>query len=502
MQTNSDLSAPSHVLDNQYNEQPSRYYKFFKSYDVRGEIPYVDEKMFYLIGKGLVEVALDDTTKSKPIFVMFDTRLKSEIFAQYIMKGIEDGGGVGVLLGIGSTDMLYSACCLNGCAGVQVTASHNPKNYHGLKIVQTPPLMLGMGTGLEKIREYVTLYEDREFPLSKKPHGVDQASRQETIEYFIEKIKEVGDTDLIEATLQSTNKKPVIVVDCANGAGGVVMPILQDIYPSIEFVPLYWELDGEFPHHSPDPQNKENLKDISKKIIELNADFGIAFDGDADRACIVDNKGEQVQGDYLVAEFAEVLLKSYYANDEIQSMYNPAIVTAEPNSRCVWDTIGMNGGVGIIAKQGHTHIKQKMLQYNALYGGENSNHHYFCQLNGMDSGALCVALFIKIFVQNQYLSIDEMFTNKKNYYHISPLINITLSGLQSFDTIKQKLIEKYSYGVISELDGLTVSFFDWRFSLRRSNTEPVIRLIVETIGKDDVESKLQQIMSVINEDSI
>jgi phosphomannomutase len=474
------------------------YDAFFKAYDVRGKIPDVDERLFYLIGKGLVETVLKPENLPLTVNVTYDVREKSELFSRYLNKGIIDAGGDVVYLGLASTEFLYTACVVNGNPGVQLTASHNPREYHGLKIVKQAPIMVGLKTGLSDIRDYVNDHIDDEIPDLTKLVGVDQSTRQLVTEEYIKKIKEVGSIGSINAQMKLDSKKIKIVVDCSNGCAATYMPQIEEMYNHIEFIKLYWEADGTFPNHPADVMEVENLKDLKKAIVDNNADFGAIFDGDADRLTLLDEHGERIEGDFLVSAFAQSLLQEYKSNPQWHDLYNPVIASIQPNSRCVWDTIGENDGVGVICKQGHTFVKDAMAQYNGLYGGEYSNHHYFAQIKGMDSGAMPLVLFIKMYIEGDHTSAKNMFTNWSKRYYITELMNLEIPKGKTFEEWKEILKKEYSDGVQSEFDGYAVYFPDWKFSMRASNTEPVVRFILETRGKDHRKEKVQEIYKLLN----
>jgi phosphomannomutase len=469
----------------------------FKAYDLRGKIPEITKEVFYHVGYSFVTEVLKKENLPLEVVVGFDTREYSEYFSRYVVKGINDAGGKAHLIGLSSTDFVYAASVEKNLPAIQLTASHNPREYHGVKIVKKAPSMVGINSGLAQIRDYVvSKIENGEIMEELAQTPVDENLRNEIKESFIKIIKEVGNTDQINQILSKKENKLRVVVDCGNGAGGVFMPWIEAMYPEIEFIRMYYEPDGTFPNHPADPQNYDNLKDLINTISHHGADFGVAFDGDADRCALVDQNGDVIPGDYLVSAFAANLLNEYNSNQDFQSKYKPVIVSIEPNSRCVFETIGENAGIGAICKQGHTYVKDKMLEFNAIYGGEYSNHHYFGVLKGMDSGALPVALFIKLLVESNQ-SASKMFEKYSSYYFVSELINITIPENQSFDSWKTILKNHYREGSFSYLDGISVYFNSWKFSMRSSNTEPVVRLILETRVEDLREKRLQELMQVL-----
>lgn len=469
----------------------------FKAYDLRGKVPDITKEVFYNVGYAFVKEVLIKENLSLDVIVGYDTREYSEYFSRYVVKGINDAGGKAHLIGLSSTDFVYAASVAKNLPAIELTASHNPREYHGVKIVKKAPTMVGINSGLALIRDYVTSeLEKGEIMEELDVVEINEELRLEVKNSFVSVIKEVGNSDKINNILASKTDKLRVVVDCGNGAGGVFMPWIESIYENIEFIRMYYEPDGTFPNHPADPQNYDNLQDLIKTIKHHGADFGVAFDGDADRCALVDENGTVIPGDYLVSAFAANLLDEYKVNKDFQSKYSPIIVSIEPNSRCVFETVGEHAGVGVICKQGHTFVKDKMLEFNSIYGGEYSNHHYFGALKGMDSGALPVSLFIKLLVESENKA-SKMFERYSSYYYVSELVNITIPEGQTFENWKETIKLNYPEAVFSYLDGISVYFSTWKFCMRSSNTEPVVRLILETRGEDKRDQRLAEINKVL-----
>ena len=471
----------------------SQYSSLFKAYDIRGTYPAINEKVYYFSGFSLVEKILKPQNLPLTVVVARDCRITSSDFYDALIQGIKDAGAEVVPIGVCSTDTLYAAGLLFGCTACMVTASHNPKDDNGLKIVKKVPQMLGLESGLSVVRDTVlSLIDEQTMPAIAKT-DVNELARSQVIEFLIEKIKLIGDTTEINLKLEKNVKKLKIAVDCANGMGGFVMPYVQELYPSIEFVPLYWDLDGNFPNHPADPQNVDNLVDLKKLVLEQSCDFGIAFDGDGDRAYFVDEQGEPIPGDFLVALFAQTFLNDN-KNNKFEGLNN-AIVYCQPGSRLAPEVITENDGVAIPSKQGHTYLKEQMAKYNAVYGGEYSGHHYFGQFGSMDSGVLAVALMLKIFV-GKNVAFSNLFTRFANEYYISNLINLKIPAGTTFADIKSRLEAHFTDGRISEMDGVSVFYTNWKFNMRPSNTEPLIRFMLETKGGDFVQEKIDLVRKV------
>lgn len=473
----------------------SQYSKFFKAYDIRGTVPEIDAKLFYWSGYSLVKDILIPEGYPTTVNIMHDCRLYSPTFYTYVVQGILDAGGQVIAMGYGASDMLYTACVLNGNPGIEITASHNPKDYHGMKIVKRVPDMLGLDFGLSKIRDFVVSKEDEAFDMPIPEVVEDVETKKKVLDLYAENIRKVGDVEKVNAVLKAHGKKLKVVADCGNGIAGMIMPILVDLYPEVEFVPLYWELDGNYPHHEPNPEILSNLDDLKKKIVEEKADFGIAFDGDGDRVVILTETGEIVKGDFLVAIFAKNLLQET-RKGSFGDEFNPAVVYLQPGSRLVPEIIAENDGAAIPSKQGHIFLKQEMKKYNAVYGGEFSGHHYFGFLKGMDSGALPVALFLKIVVEQQPASIHDLYADMEKQCFISDLMSPRFPEGLTFEQIRKNLETHFADGKISYLDGISVFYPDWKFSMRPSNTEPIVRFILETRGRDFVAEKVAEVRKV------
>jgi phosphomannomutase len=471
----------------------TKYSQLFKAYDVRGTSPIINEKIYYFTGFSFVEKILKVENLPLTVIVARDCRLTSPSFYRALIQGITDSGAEVIAIDYCTTDTLYAATLLYQCSGCMVTASHNPKDDNGIKIVKKVPQMLGLESGLDKVRDTVLAVID-ETPLPNIGEAVTNVlARNQVIDFFVSKIMEIGDTSNTNKKLVSVDRNLKIAVDCGNGMGGFIMPYIKELYTNIEFVPLYWDLDGNFPNHPADPQNINNLVDLKQVVLEQKCDFGIAFDGDGDRAFFVDEKGEPLPGDFLVALFAETLLK-----DKTQGKYadfNNAVVYCQPGSRLAIDVITENNGVAIPSKQGHTYIKSEVDKYKAIYGGEFSGHHYFGQFGSMDSGAIAVPLMIKIYTERN-VKFSDLFARYGDEYFISDLMNLKIPEGQTFSDVKAKIEEYFRDARISEMDGVSVFYPEWKFSMRPSNTEPLIRFILETTGTDSVQDKIELVRRV------
>ncbi len=474
--------------------------KFFKPYDVRGTTPELSPELFYWIGNIFFKNIIIEEKLPKQFLLGHDCRLSSKDLYTAFYNGFLDAGGQILPLGEISTDYLYGATQALQLPGGIITASHNPKDDNGLKIVKRKAQMLGLNSGLDKIRDEVKKYyqiENINFSNFKKPI-LDLKTKEIVDEYFISKLKTIGNIDNVNDILKSKNRKLRIAVDAGNGMGGFIMKnFLINLYDNIEFLELYWNPDGNYPNHPADPQKPENLLDLQNLIKkEKNIDFGIAFDGDGDRAFFLDEKGELINGDYLVAFFTKTLIQDWKIRNKNNPKLETTAVYIEPGSKCVVEAISENGAIAIPSKQGHLYIKEMMSKYNAVYGGEFSGHHYFSDFGNMDSGALAVVLMIKIFVEKN-TSLSSIFDVLKKNYFISDLQTIYLENGLTFEIIKDKLTSYFKDATISYFDGISIYYPDWKFNIRPSGTEPIVRFILETRIVNKTEEKLQLVKKVL-----
>ncbi len=472
------------------------YKQLFKAYDVRGTVPLINAEVYYWTGYGLVTEVLIPEKLPLNVCLMRDIRYSSPEFYKAMYYGILDAGGCPVALGLGSSDAMYASCQLQNCPGAMITASHNPKDDNGVKILKIGSTALGLDEGLGKIRDFVVAnIEKQPFDITNRQDLVENIELKIKVEqFFCDKIKQIGEIDEVNKIMTKQNLKLKIAVDAGNGMGGYVMNLAKDMYSNIEFVPLFWELDGQFPNHPADPQNFDNLKDLQNIISLGGVDFGFAFDGDADRVFFVDDKSQVINGDFLVSFFAKSLLNSYHKNPNPD--FNPAVVYLQPGSRCVLETIAEADGVAIPSQQGHTKIKANMQKYKALYGGEFSGHHYFSDFGYLDSGILGAVLMIKILVEDNR-KLSEVFTRLQSSYFISDLINLTMPEGVTFNDVDTKLKIEFKDAVISNYDGISVFYPDWKFSMRPSNTEPKIRFILESKINNITQEKVNLVRKVI-----
>ncbi len=456
--------------------------QLFKAYDVRGTYPIINGKVAFGVGYNLIKKVLEVDGLPLEVVVLHDCRLSSPELYEGFIQGVIAAGGTVKALGQGSTDMMYFASQLYNTCGAMITASHNPKGDNGLKLVKKVPQMIGIDTGLAAIRDGVMdLFENNmEFVESSMKVSIDECIKAEEAEKFA-----VAYSEKLGSYF-TKGKKMKIVVDAGNGMGGHIMEHhIANRIESVEFVDLYWKRDGNFPNHPANPAYAKNMVDLQRKVLEEGADLGMAFDGDGDRAFIVDEKGELVNPDMIFGLLAQ---KLYPQVD------NKKTVAAFSSSSLVADVMKSLGGDVVYTKQGHTYIKKAMLESESLLGSEISGHYYFKEFGYMDSGIL-VLLYLISLLQNEEMSLSGLLSEWRGHYFNSEETNMKIES--DFDTILSNLKKAYPDGVSNEEDGLHMQLDSWRFGLRKSNTEPVMRLRIETMGKDVVDQKMEELLKII-----
>jgi phosphomannomutase len=442
--------------------------KAFKAYDVRGLYrTELDEAGAYAIGRAFV-----DQFEPARIAVGHDMRLSSPTMAHAVREGAADGGADVLDIGMVGTEMLYFAVGELGLdGGIAVTASHNPKEYTGMKIVRRGALPVGGESGLHDIRDRARSAQWRDAKRGE--------IREEDIwEGFVDRVLSFVDVDSL---------RPLrVVIDAANGMAGTMLPPVLDRLPMLDVVRFYFEPDGSFPNHEPNPLLPENREFIVGKTTEERADFGVAYDGDADRCFFVDDAGNFVPGDFTTALFAE------------------SILAKEPGGKVIYDVraswavpeaIEQAGGIPLVNRVGHAYIKQRMREEDAVFGGEVSAHYYFRDFTQADSGVVPFLLMCDLISKRGKLS--DVLASLRERYFITGEINTPVADVPAK---LEELAERFGAdGRVSHLDGLSVEFDDWHFNVRPSNTEPLLRLNLEARSQDLMERKLDEVLGVIRE---
>jgi phosphomannomutase len=447
----------------------------FKAYDVRGLYgEQIDGDVAEQVGRGFALVLAD--LADKPVSELRiglgrDMRLTAPELAARYREGMVAEGATVVDAGQVGSEMLYFLVGSRGLdGGLMCTASHNPKAYTGAKLVKQGAIALSGDAGIQDVRRRI------EDGLDDDPPGGGSVEEVEIYEEF-----QAAALKFIDPS----NVKPLrVVVDGGNGmAGPMVGPLLEGL--GLDLVTAYWTPDGEFPDHEPNPLLPENREFIMGKVVEEQADLGIAWDGDADRCFFIDDKGRFVDGDFLTALLAESLLRK---------SAGAAILYDVRASRAVADTVARAGGKAHPNRVGHAFFKTRMRDEGAMFGGEVSGHYYFRDFYCADSGTIPALLILELLsVEDRKLS--EMLADYHATYFISGEIN------SEVDDAKAKMAEieeRYSDARIDHLDGVSIDYDDWHFNVRSSNTEPLLRLCLESlVSQEDMERRRDEVLEII-----
>lgn len=449
--------------------------KIFKAYDIRGIYPEeLDEMGAYKIARALCKFL-----RPKELVVGSDVRLSSPSLKKAVIKAITDSNVKVIDVGEISTDMLYFSVANYGYSGgLSVTASHNPKEYNGMKIVREQSKPISSDSGLFEIRDAAFSSKFFEGVLAGEPNS-DLVQKKDILPDYIAKIKTFADF--------SKFKKFKIVANPNFGVAGRALDRLLE-GTGAEVVKLNYEPDGNFPKGRPDPLIPENREEMSKLTAESGADFGVAWDADADRCFFFTDKGEFVEGYFITALLAKIFLGRTTGEKIVH------------DTRLTWaieKTVKENGGLDVATKAGHSFIKERMRKEDAVFGGEMSAHYYFRDYFYCDNGMIPLAMMMEFLsAQDKTFSeiMREMFWRD---YFVSGEINREVSDIPA---VIEKIRETANVGAvkIDETDGLAIDFHDWRFSVRGSNTEPLIRLNVEARSKELMEEKRNELLNIIS----
>jgi phosphomannomutase len=441
--------------------------KVFKAYDVRGIYPEeINDEGAYAIGRAFVQ-----QFEPRRIAVGRDMRLSSPQVAESVMRGAADEGAEVLDLGLVGTEMVYFAVgSLELDGGMMVTASHNPKEYTGVKIVRRGALPVGGESGLLDVRDRALAITDL------KGGGEARVSAYDIWPEYVDRVLSFIDVSAV---------KPLkVVIDAGNGMAGAMLPPVLERLP-IEAVTCFFDPDGSFPNHPPNPLLPENREFIVGKTLSEGADLGVAFDGDADRCFFVDDSGEFVPGDFATALLAR------------------SVLAKEPGAKIIYDvraswavpeTIVQAGGVPLINRVGHAYIKHRMRKEHAAFGGEVSGHYYFREFSEADSGVVPFLMMLEL-ISKDGRKLSEILAPYRSRYFITGELNTPVADV----ALKlQELKERYSSeGEVSHLDGISVDAADWHFNVRPSNTEPLLRLNLEARSQELMEQKRDEVLAVI-----
>jgi phosphomannomutase len=425
----------------------------FKAYDVRGRVPEdLDEDIAYRIGRGYAEFV-----KPRTVAVGRDIRASSPALAAALIRGLTDSGVDVLDIGVGGTELVYFATFsrkLDG--GIMVTASHNPPNYNGMKMVREESRPLSADTGLQDIRAFA----ERDLGPAKAARGKVRALdiKPSYIEHLLSYVNRTALAPL------------KIVVNAGNGGAGPIVDLLEPYLP-FKFVKLFHEPDGTFPNGVPNPMIEENRLVTAERVAKEKADLGIAWDGDYDRCFFFDEKGVFIEGYYIVGLLAQTFLDKFPGS---RIVHDPRLTWA------TLDIVAARGGEAVQSKSGHAFIKQKMREVDAVYGGEMSAHHYFRDFSYADSGQIPWLLVAEI-MSNARAPLSKLVGDRMAKFPASGEINRKVADAPS---LMKQAEAKYGGDAVSveHVDGVSVEMKDWRFNLRASNTEPLLRLNVESRG--------------------
>ncbi len=441
--------------------------RIFKAYDVRGVVPDdLDVDLVRDIGAAFAKIA-----ERGSVLIGRDCRLSSADFAAALAEGITSQGSNAVDLGLTSTDLLYFASGSLDLPGIMLTASHNPKEYNGLKFCQPGAKPVGEDTGLRDIR---ALVEQGIQPARGQRGSVEH---RDLLDAYVDHVLRFID---IEAMRRLT-----VVVDTANGMGGLVVPAVFARLPLTAHY-LFAELDGTFPNHPADPLNPENQRDLKAAVLEHGADVGLAFDGDADRVFLVDEHAEDVSGSLLTALVAASMLRKEPGAKIVHNLI------------CSWivpETIRANGGVPIRTRVGHSFIKQVMAETGAVFGGEHSGHYYFRENYRADSGLIAGVVALGDLSASGG-SLSALLAPYRKYWDSGEINSVVADQAGKIEEIAGR----YADAKQDRLDGLTIEYADWWCNVRPSNTEPLLRLNVEARAKELLDERTAALLAVIREE--
>jgi phosphomannomutase len=439
----------------------------FKAYDVRGIYGRdLTEEVAYNIGRAFVSFL-----KCKGVVVGYDMRISSPKLSKAFMKGVNEAGADAIDIGQVSTDGLYFASGFLRKSGVMFTASHNPKEYNGIKFCRANAVPINEKTGLNKIR---TIIEKNKF---KNKIKKGKSTKRNILKDYVKHV--------LSFIGKGKVRKLKIAVDAGNGMAGKIIPLIYDKLP-VKIIPLYFKLDGTFPNHPADPSKYENLKELQEIVKKDKCDFGMAFDGDADRIFFVDENGNVVNSSLIAALIIKNILKKH-KNEKI--IYNLVC------SRIVPEIIEKYGGKAVIERVGHSFIKDTMRKINAIFACEHSAHYYFRHNFNADSGMIASVIVSEI-ISKECKSLSELLEEFEVYFKIEETNFKVEDKMKKIQEIKERYKGKNPKKIMT-MDGISIYFDDWWFNVRPSNTEPLLRLNLEADSKELMEEKKKEVSKVI-----
>lgn len=443
--------------------------RIVKAYDIRGTTPdEMNDDVAYALG-----VAFADFVKAPTVLVGRDMRVTGESLAESFSRGVISRGVNVVNLGLASTDLVYFAAGSLDAPGAMFTASHNPAEYNGIKFCLSGARPVGIDTGLATIRDAAKEVLAGRGPADVAAFGT--IAERDMLNDFADHVVSFIDVDSLIPMK--------VVADTANGMGGLIVPVVFDRLPMMQLEVMYPELDGSFPNHPADPIQPANQRDLQARVVGGGFDIGLAFDGDADRVFVVDEQGRGVSGSTTTAILAAAVLRAHPGATVLHNLIC---------SRSVPEVITENGGVPVRTKVGHSNIKQVMAETGAVFGGEHSAHYYFLDNYRADSGIIATMFMLQELSRAQQ-PLSEL---RKPFerYEASGEINTSVSDAQ---VVMAEVAKVYSKFPQDWIDGLTVDCGDWWFNLRPSNTEPLLRLNLEASTRDDCDTYVAEVLSLV-----
>jgi phosphomannomutase len=444
----------------------------FKAYDVRGLYPSeINEEAARLIGRGFVAYL-----GAGRIAVSRDMRLSSPSVAAAFIDGAREQGADVVDYGMLATDMMYFAVARDGLdGGVQITASHNPKQYNGVKMVRKEAFPLSGDAGIGDIRDMIAA--GRLPAPGARRGGIEQ---RDVLEDYVKHVLSFID----ESAVKPFN----VVLDGGSGMAGLVAPKLFERLPC-RVTPLCMEIDGTFPNHEANPLLEENRRDITERVVKEKADIGIAWDGDADRCFFIDGTGEFIAGDFVTALLSEAFLLKHPG---------AKVVYDVRASYAVKDVVARYGGTALMNRVGHAFFKRRMREEGAIFGGEVTGHYYFRDNFYADNGFIPALLMLELMsVKGQ--TLHQLLEPLRAKYFISGEVNTKVSDMSLVQKKLDDLAAKYTGGATYTMDGFSAEFPDWHFNVRGSNTEPMLRLNLEATSQQLMEERRDEVLAFIRQ---
>jgi phosphomannomutase len=440
-----------------------------KAYDVRGTTPdQMNTEVAFALG-----VAFADFVKAPMVIVGRDMRLTGEELCAAFADGVTSRGLNVIDVGLASTDLIYFAAGSLDAPGAMFTASHNPAEYNGIKFCLSGARPVGIDTGLATIRDAAKAVMNGVGPQPVASRG--SVTQRDMLDEFADHVVSFIDVSVL---------KPMkVVADTANGMGGLIVPVVFARLPMIDLEVMYPELDGSFPNHPADPIQPANQRDLQARVVSGGFDIGLAFDGDADRVFVVDEKGRGVSGSTTTAILAAAVLRTHPGATVLHNLIC---------SRAVPEVIRESGGVPVRTKVGHSNIKQVMAETGAVFGGEHSAHYYFLDNYRADSGIIAT-MFMLEELSRRAMSLSEL-RQPFERYEASGEINTSVSDAS---VVIEGVARRYADFPQDMIDGLTVDCGTWWFNLRPSNTEPLLRLNLEAPTRNECDDHVAEVLSLV-----